>query len=206
MLQNNLQRILLLIYALYPARFLTAAYFDNQRVGFASNQERIWISEGNLETVIAYLFYSVILILALFQVLETRKHLSLSPLIIFMFLVFSMSVIVNLDSWLRTDVAGMLLFFLILVLTDKAKVDPSLFAKIRNLHILILGLIVTFPVFNLDRSFTPCTFEKCSPFGTFSRVFFPTKMHWDFSFFLAVFCFYRSSIDSPLLLSQYMAY
>jgi len=171
--QNNLQRIILLVYALFPARFLTAATLDNQRVGYTSNQERIWRSDGNLESVIAYIFFSLILLIALDQVRRNWHSLTFSPLISFTFFAFSISIVFNLANWQKTDVAGILVFFLILMLSDKASTDTTLFVNLKKLHLMILTLIVLFPIFKFEMAFALCTNEKCSPLGNIFTSFFP---------------------------------
>lgn len=169
----TLERILICVFLIYPSRFFVAATIDGSHLEYSSNQERVWVNNGDVETVVAYFFYSLIVMMLLYHFYRTSKYFKVSPLFLSIFFFYGLGLIFNYTNWPRTEIMGIFVFFLILLAVSGSSFTFALIFKIRFFQTLVLLVICIFPFINYSRSFTKCTIDKCSIIGKLFTSFFP---------------------------------
>lgn len=170
---TNLERIIICAFLIYPCRFFVAATQDKSRLVYTSTQERVWVNEGNLETIVGYFFYVFIVILLLIQLSKSQTNIKISPSFLTIFFLYVMGAIYNRSNWPITEIVGMSVFFLILLAVDSSSLSQALVKKLRFLQSVIVLVVILFSLIDDSRSFTKCTFEKCSISGKLLTSFFP---------------------------------
>ena len=168
-----IERALFLVFLLYPIRFLISASFDNSKLVYAANMERIWISDGNRETWVAYLVYSLIILFLTFHLVINFNFIHISFIPVSALLLYLVGMIVNLNNWPTSEIIGIAVFFTFLLFASGYKWPYDCIHTLEKLQIFLLGLILLYPFFNFERSFSQCTLSKCTFFGKLFTSFFP---------------------------------
>lgn len=183
---KNLERIVVLVFLIYPVRFFVASTIDDNRLVSAFNNERVWTATGNSETSVAYGFYFAIILILGIHLSRESLSMKFSLIEISLMGLFLLGIIFNLEHWPLTEIIGVLLFFLIILAIRNHPLTISLINRLMVCQLSILVLILIFPVFSSSRSFSPCTRDKCSLFGNLFTSFFPHENE------LAIFLFIGS--------------
>jgi hypothetical protein len=170
---KNLERIVVLVFLIYPVRFFVSATVDKDRLVSAFNQERVWVSVGNFDSYVAYAFYVVIFLILFTHYLRGATSMKFSLFDNGVFASFVFGIIYNFNQWPLTEVIGIIFFFFIFVAIRNQQLTFALINRLVVCQVLILSFILLFPIFNYSRSFSPCTADKCSFLGNLFTSFFP---------------------------------
>lgn len=170
---KQIERIIILVYLIYPIRFFVSASIDNGHLIDAFNGERVWVNDSNYETYVAYFIYSIIIFLLFVHYSRNFLLIRFHWLDLIIFLFFLAGVIHNFRHWPLTEVVGIILFFAILFALRNVKIEFSFIRRLVSTHLVVMAMIIVFSILNFDRSFSPCTRDKCSIVGSLFTSFFP---------------------------------
>ncbi len=170
---KNLERVVVLVFLIYPVRFFVSATIDQDRLVSAFNQERVWVSVGNFDSYVAYAFYVVIFLMLFAHYAREAPSMKFSLFDIAVFTSFVFGIFYNFSRWPLTEVIGIIFFFFIFTAIRNQQLTFGLINRLIVCQFLILGFILLFPIFNYSRSFSKCTVDKCSFLGNLLTSFFP---------------------------------
>ena len=170
---KNLERIVVLVFLIYPVRFFVSATIDDNRLVSSFNQERVWVAIGNYESYVAYAFYLMILFLLITHYFRTAASMKFSFFELGIFSSYLFGIVYNLNRWPYTEIIGIIFFFFIFFAIRDQNLSLDLLNRLIICQVIILSFIILFPLFNHSRSFSSCTADKCSLLGNLFTSFFP---------------------------------